>query len=167
MQWTAQIHAEFHEHRATWDTAQRDSNPFAYGAITLCGSAFQHDSAKVEFCNSPPDLQVETAVPRPPTDNACRLTPAGFRLFPFRSPLLRKSHSLSLPRATEMFHFTPLALHAYFIQHAITAVFHRRVTPFGNPRIFACLVAPRGLSHPATSFIASWRQGIRHTPLVA
>ena len=29
------------------------------------------------------------------------------------------------------------------------------------------LAAPRGLSQPATSFIASLRQGIHHTPLVA
>ena len=73
MQWTAQIHAEFHEHRVTWDTAQRGSNLFAYGAITLYGSAFQHDSAKIELCNSPPNLQLRAAVPQPPTGNACRL----------------------------------------------------------------------------------------------
>jgi hypothetical protein len=42
-----------------------------------------------------------------------------------------------------------------------------RVSPFGNPRIDACLTAPRGLSQLATSFIASQRQGIHHTPLVA
>ena len=29
-----------------------------------------------------------------------------FRLFPFRSPLLRESHSLSFPPLTEMFHFS-------------------------------------------------------------
>ena len=42
-----------------------------------------------------------------------------------------------------------------------------RVSPFGNPRIKACSAAPRGLSQPATSFIAFWRQGIPHAPLVA
>ena len=41
------------------------------------------------------------------------------------------------------------------------------VSPFGNPRIYACLTAPRGLSQPTTSFIASWHQGIHHVPLVA
>ncbi len=30
---------------------------------------------------------------------------AEFRLFPFRSPLLRESMAFSLPRATEMFQF--------------------------------------------------------------
>src|SRR5437667_11950498 len=33
----------------------------------------------------------------------------GFRLFPFRSPLLRESNFPSPPRGTEMSHFPPLA----------------------------------------------------------
>ena len=41
------------------------------------------------------------------------------------------------------------------------------VAPFGNPRIKACLTAPRGLSQLATSFIAFRNQGIHHTLLVA
>ena len=41
------------------------------------------------------------------------------------------------------------------------------VTPFGHPRIKACLAAPRSFSQLTTSFIASWRQGIHHLPLVA
>ena len=39
----------------------------------------------------------------------------------------------------------------------------RWVSPFGNPRIEACLPAPRGLSQATTSFIASCRQGIHRT----
>ena len=42
-----------------------------------------------------------------------------------------------------------------------------RVSPFGNPRIKACLAAPRGFSQLATSFIASWRQGIHRLPFFA
>eukprot|EP00829_Urostomides_striatus_P009995 TRINITY_DN2261_c0_g1_i7.p2 TRINITY_DN2261_c0_g1~~TRINITY_DN2261_c0_g1_i7.p2 ORF type:complete len:136 (-),score=4.37 TRINITY_DN2261_c0_g1_i7:12-419(-) len=38
---------------------------------------------------------------------------ARFRLFPFRSPLLRESLLFSLPGGTEMFQFPPFALHAY------------------------------------------------------
>lgn len=38
---------------------------------------------------------------------------------------------------------------------------------FGDPGITACLSAPPGLSQTATPFIASWRRGIPHTPLVA
>ena len=36
-----------------------------------------------------------------------------FGLFPFRSPLLRKSIFLSFPPATKMFQFTGLLLHSY------------------------------------------------------
>lgn len=38
----------------------------------------------------------------------------------------------------------------------------RRVSPFGHLRITACLVAPRSLSHPTTSFIAYLNQGIHY-----
>jgi hypothetical protein len=42
----------------------------------------------------------------------------------------------------------------------------RQVPPFRNPRIKACLAAPRGLSQLSTSFIASWHQGIHRLPLL-
>ena len=35
------------------------------------------------------------------------------RLFPVRSPLLRKSRLISVPVATEMFHFATFASHTY------------------------------------------------------
>jgi hypothetical protein len=42
-----------------------------------------------------------------------------------------------------------------------------RVSPFGNLRIKACLLAPRSLSQATTSFVACNRQGIHHVHLVA
>ena len=42
-----------------------------------------------------------------------------------------------------------------------------RVSPFGNPRFKACLLAPRGLSQATTSFIASYHLGIHRARLVA
>ena len=47
--------------------------------------------------------------PRPHPCNACRLTHGWFRLFPFRSPLLRESLLLSLPEGTEMCQFPSFA----------------------------------------------------------
>ena len=41
------------------------------------------------------------------------ITQCGFGLFPFRSPLLRESHSISFPRGTEMFHFPRLPSRSY------------------------------------------------------
>src|SRR6478672_2560704 len=43
----------------------------------------------------------------------------------------------------------------------------RWVSPFGHLRINVRLATPRSISQPPTSFIASQRQGIHHTPLVA
>ena len=42
-----------------------------------------------------------------------------------------------------------------------------RVSPFGHPRIKACLPAPRGFSQATASFIACNRQGIHHMHLFA
>ena len=55
-------------------------------------------------------------------------------------------------------------LHTLCIQVRIPP--KRWVSPFGNPRIKACLSAPRGLSQTYTSFIAFCRQGIHRVRLV-
>ena len=77
----------------------------------------------------------------------------GFRLFPFRSPLLGESNFLSLPRGTEMSHFPPLALSHLWIQRAVTGHDSRRVSPFGHPRVEDCLrlaEAYRSLPRPSS-----------------
>ena len=83
--------------------------------------------------------------------------PHGFRLFRFRSPLLTESLLLSFPPDTEMFQFSGLAACTYGLSAG----------QFGNPGINARLTAPPGLSQSSTPFIATWRPGIPHTPLVA
>ena len=77
----------------------------------------------------------------------------GFRLVPFRSPLLRESNFLSLPGGTEMSHFPPLASTRLCIQRAMTRHYPRRVPPFGHPRVEACLQlteAFRSLPRPSS-----------------
>ena len=66
-----------------------------------------------------------------------------------------------------MFQFPPLASAGYEFTDGCRGINPRRVSPFGNPRIKACLAAHRGLSQLATSFIASQRQGIHRLPLIA
>ncbi|ABZ84885.1 hypothetical protein HM1_3125 [Heliomicrobium modesticaldum Ice1] len=51
-----------------------------------------------------------------------------FRLFPFRSPLLRESRLISFPPGTEMFQFPGLASHAYRF-----SVGYLDMTPSGLP----------------------------------
>ena len=77
----------------------------------------------------------------------------GFRLVPFRSPLLGESNFLSLPRGTEMSHFPPLAPFRLCIQRMVTGHDSRRVSPFGHPRVEDCLrltEAYRSLPRPSS-----------------
>jgi hypothetical protein len=92
------------------------------------------------------------------------LPPLRFRLFPVRSPLLGESLLFSLPRGTEMFHFPRFPLPALCVQAGMARHDPYQVVLFGDPRIEACLAAPRGLSQPATSFIGFQRQGIHRVP---
>ena len=95
------------------------------------------------------------------------ITPARFRLFPFRSPLLRESHLLSFPQGTEMFQFPRFPLPVLYIQTGVTPHDGCWVSPFGYPRIEAWSAAPRGFSQPPTSFIGFRRQGIHRWLFVA
>ena len=124
-------------------------------------------SARCWFCNSlkgPAPLLVGPTTPaRQPRRG---ITPHRFRLIPVRSPLLRESRLLSLPRPTEMYQFERFPPQALWIQTWVTGHDPGRVSPFGHPRISALLAAPRGFSQPHASFIGSWRQGIHRGPFV-
>ena len=139
-----------------------------YGALTRYGATFQNASTRHQLGNS-----VKGLVPlpsNPTTPNWQRhqaLPPARFRLFPFRSPLLRESLLLSSPRGTQMFQFPWFPLPALCVQTGVTPHDGCRVSPFGHPRIEARSAAPRGLSQPPTSFIGFRRQGIHRWLFVA
>jgi hypothetical protein len=91
------------------NAGQRDQDDFAYRAFTFCGGSFQ----SLQLSS---DLVTLRATPyqRPATPD--RLAPTRFGLFPFRSPLLRESSFLSLPRGTEMFQFPRFASRHLWIQ---------------------------------------------------
>jgi hypothetical protein len=97
---------------------------FVYGALTLCGGTFQNPSTTQQLCNSVEGLVPLLLGPTTP----CRqrhqaLAPARFRLFPFRSPLLRESLLLSFPRGTEMFQFPRSPLPALCVQAGVPPFF--------------------------------------------
>lgn len=141
------------------------SSGFAYGTVTLCGRPFHAGSTTRELCNS---LEVRQNFPSGPTTPTWQRpppsTPCWFRLYPVRSPLLGASRLFSLPRGTEMFHFPRFPLPTLCVQVGVMRHDPHQVFPFGDPRIEACLAAPRGLSQPATSFIGFQRQGIHRVP---
>ena len=78
------------------------------------------------------------AGPTTPTRQRHRaITPHRFRLIPVRSPLLRESRLLSLPRGTEMFQFPRFPPQALCVQTWVTGHDPSRVSPFGDPRVIA------------------------------
>jgi hypothetical protein len=125
--------------RGTWDPST--SLPgFAYGAVTPCGRPFQTCSATQLPVTRRP------ATPVPPGD--------WFRLLPVRSPLLGESRLISLPRPTEMFQFRRCPPLCLSIQQRVTGHYASRVSPFGHPRIYACLRLPeafRSLPRPSSA----------------
>jgi hypothetical protein len=82
-------------------------------------------------------------------------------LIRFRSPLLAESLLMSFPPATEMFQFTGFASHPYVFSVRYPKGVGFPIRTSADQR---SLASPRGLSQRATSFIASWRQGIHRTP---
>ena len=66
-----------------------------------------------------------------------------------------------------MVQFPPFASGGYEFTAGCRGINPRRVSPFGDPWIEACLAAPQGLSQLAASFIASQRQGIHRLLLIA
>ena len=111
---------------------------FAYGTLTRCGGTFQNPSAMHQLCNSVMGLTPHPSAPTTPgRQRRQALPPVRFRLFPFRSPLLRESLLLSLPRGTEMFQFPRFPLPALCVQAGVTPYDRCRVSPFGHPRINA------------------------------
>ena len=116
----------------------RSSLSFAYGALTLCGAPFQSASTRERVCNCVGRLVPSLDAPTTPNWQGHQaLPPARFRLIPFRSPLLRESLLLSVPRATEMFQFARSPLPALCVQTGVTPHDGCRVSPFGHPRINA------------------------------
>ena len=80
-----------------------------------------------------------------------------FRLFPFRSPLLRKSLLFSFPAGTEMFHFPSLSPTSLYIQLEVLEHYFKWVVPFGNLRINNWLHLPeayRSLPRPSSALHA-------------
>ena len=108
--WSALLQTEFHVLRPTQVPCSDRVMPFAYGALTLFGWLSQYHSTKHNLGNCPSDQQLTPACTYYPViRNACWLARILFRLFPFRSPLLRESLRFLLSPATEMFHFAGFA----------------------------------------------------------
>ena len=118
--WSPQIHAKFRLFRATQDTANYFSISFT--GLSPSMASFPKDfyyKAVTVMQSYNPNVLIHW-----------------FGLFPFRSPLLRESHSISFPLGTEMFHFPRLA------SFRIMGHDSHWVSPFRNSRIKAHFQLP-------------------------
>ena len=125
-------------------------NPdFAYGALTLSGSAFQRILLSFLYPLSGPITPAHA------------LRHRRFGLFPVRSPLLGESLLLSLPAGTKMFQFPAFA-------SGISRMWGSLPTgcPIRTSAGLSAFAARRSFSQLVTSFFASESQGIPHAPLV-
>ena len=82
-------------------------------------------------------------------------------LLRFRSPLLTESRLMSVPPGTEMFQFPGFASLPYVFRQRYPIGVGCPIRISTDQRLLA---APRGFSQRATSFIASWCQGIHRMP---
>jgi hypothetical protein len=125
--WSPLLPAGFHVSRGTLDPGRPFAH-FVYRTFTPSGAAFQRASTMRGGLSAGPQPH--------------RTVVLWFGLFPFRSPLLRKSLLLSFPPATKMFQFAGFPPYDLCIQSSVTGHYSRRVSPFGYPRINACLRLP-------------------------
>ena len=120
-EWSPQIHAEFHGFRVTWVS-------FKTGrlvSITGLSPSMVHRSREIHLPSGMVTdrwvLHPSQKCPTTPSTHRCKAVACTrFRLFPFRSPLLGESHSLSSPPLTEMFQFSGLPLPALCVQTGVT-----------------------------------------------
>ena len=153
--WSWQIHTKFHEFRATRARTHCDRFMFRLRDSHPLRSCFPPGSTTPTLVTDRPCWTRPCTPHNTLTAKPARLTLQRFRLIQFRSPLLPESLLFSLPAGTEMFHFPAFPPHALYIQTRVTTLTSGGVSPFGDPRINACLSAPRGLSQISTSFIGS------------
>jgi hypothetical protein len=140
-------------------------HPFTYGTLTPSGRPFQAGSVKVLVCDSPGGTAVRpNAAAQPPIHIGRQATEwIGFRLLPFRSPLLWEC-SLFL-RVLRCFSSPTCPLPPYRFRRGSTGMTrsglpHSEID--GSPGARPLPVAFRS---PATSFLGPRRLGIHRVPV--
>ena len=124
--------------RPTWDTS-RFLLDFAYGAFTLYGRTFQIVPLSIRIPHRGP------ATPSRKRD--------GLGCSAFARHYLRNHYCFLFLRVLRCFTSPGVALKPYFIQTPVMSHYRHRVSPFGNPRIKACLPLPeayRSLPRPSS-----------------
>jgi hypothetical protein len=136
-------------------SVREDVLPFVYRAVTFFGRPFQSRSTRQTLCNFPTHLQMDPTKTRYPDTTR----PAGFNVaVGLGSSRFARRYSGNdgcfLFLGVLRWFSSPGCLPpAYFIQRAMIRHYSDRVSPFGDPRVKACLqltVAYRSLPRPSS-----------------
>ena len=141
---------------------RRESSPPSYGAITLCGVAFQQLRSEGGFvtpwglCSGPGRAL------QPPPCNGCTLDTG--RVWAVPLSLATTQGIVSFPRGTKMFQFPrfPPTFRCGCLGMTPGGLPHSEI-----PGSQLARQLPGAYRSHATSFIGLWRQGIHRVPLVA
>jgi hypothetical protein len=147
------------------EVSDRRSRAFGYGAITLYGCPFQVPSPSVRLVDSVADRQAHASdLTTPALQRLPPYAQVGFRLFPFRSPLLRECCLLlGVLRCFS----SPGALSHSMDSSASDQASPRSGFPIRTSPDHRLLPTTRSFSQVTASFIGLWRQGIHRAPFVA
>jgi hypothetical protein len=145
----------------------REISEFRLQDCHLLWLPFPEHSATLPFCNSPEDLQIFNEAPH----NPLHATPAGLHIqglgcSPFARRYLGNRGCFLFLRVLRCFS-SPCSLPPVYEFNGRCAGLAHTGFPIRRSPDQSLLAAPRSLSQLPTSFIASRRQGIHRTPLVA
>ena len=165
--WSSRIPTGFHVPRGTWVPTSGSLTRFRLRGYHPLWRNFPDPSTNEQVFDFPTPMR-EGPGRSHDTDDAtlARLAHHRFGLFPFRSPLLRESRLLSFPGGTEMVHFPPFAPSLLLNSEGGDRTLLLPGFPIRASSVKHA-AANRGFSQLTTPFIASQRQGIHRTPLLA
>ena len=124
----------------------REPTRFRLQGYHLLWPGFPAGSTSVLVFDSPALRRIDPTTP-------LHASVLGFRLIPFRSPLLRESNFFLFLGVLRCLTSPRWLRSTYFIQWAVTGHDSRRVSPFGHPRVEDCLrltEAYRSLPRPSS-----------------
>ena len=121
-----------------------------------------------QICNFPTDPKLRPIEPH----DTKYTTLSGFNIYLVWAVSISLAATLEITIVFSSWGYLDVSVHlvrlcSLCIQLQMSRHYSGRVSPFRNLRIKACLAAPRSLSQLATSFIASWHQGIHRSLLIS
>ena len=146
----------------------RKSDSFYLQDYHLLWLAFPGYSIINQICNFPTDPKLCPIDPHDPEHTML----SGFNIYSVWALSSSLAATTEITIVFSSWGYLDVSIHlvrlcSLCIQLQMSRHYTRRVSPFRNLRIKACLAAHRSLSQLTTSFVASWHQGIHRLPLIA